>query len=294
MRRRRVPRIERILRRINRLIPTFQHAVAQHPLDHRSSHLRQLQELRQRQWPALRLQQFADSFFCALPLCTPRLRVIFSFDLFFRRLFSRRSAALPSDHPLRPSISALHRLANFNESAPLQPLQRGSVNSQLCCWTKQQSSFLLFQLRERRRLRGGESMQQFTAAQAPRGFTSCIGQNNLALRFQLRHRRQHRAENFANRCQVVRRDPMRQLDLLRRQRGNKIQYAGDLANFRSLRRALRHFHDDSDHRFLAERHEHAAARLHRSLQCFRNCIGKRGAQRHRQRDIAKWRSHPVV
>src|SRR2546427_679812 len=229
-----------------------------------------------------------------LPLCTPRLRVIFSFDLFFRRLFSRRSSALPSDHPLRPAASSLHRLANFNEPAPLQPLQRGSVNSQLCCWTKQQSSFLLFQLRERRRLRGGEPMRQFTAAQAPHGFTSCIGQNNLALRFQLRHRRQHRAINFANRCQVVRLAPMRQLDQLRRQRGNKIQYAGDLANFRSLRRAFRQFHNDADHRFLSKWNEHAAAWLHRSLQCFRNCIGKRGAQRHRQCDIAKWRSHPAV
>src|SRR5437899_2303804 len=94
-------------------------------------------------------------------------------------------AALPIDHPLRLSISALHRLANFNEPVPLQPLQRGSVNSQLCCWTKQQSSFLLFQLRERRRLCGGEPMRQFTAAQAPRSFTSFIGQNNLAFQFQL-------------------------------------------------------------------------------------------------------------
>ncbi len=45
MRQRQVPRVKRILRRINRLLPTLQRPVAQHPLDHRSRHLRQLQKL---------------------------------------------------------------------------------------------------------------------------------------------------------------------------------------------------------------------------------------------------------
>src|SRR6266852_4056562 len=156
MRRRRISRIEGIFRRINRLLPTFQQSVAQHPLDHRPRLLRQLQKLRQRQRPALRLQQFADAFFSALPLRTLRLRVIFFlffFIFFFPSPFlSRVSSALPRDHPLCPSVSSLHGLTNLNESAPQQPLQRSSVHTQLCRRSEQQRSFLLFQLREKRRL----------------------------------------------------------------------------------------------------------------------------------------------
>src|SRR5260370_20846267 len=162
MRRRRVSRIEGILRWINRLLPTFQQSVAQHPLDHRPRHLRQLQKLRQRQRPALRLQQFADAFFSALPLRTLRLRVIFFlffFIFFFPSPFlSRVSSALPRDHPLRPPVSSLHGFPNFNESTALQSLQRGSVNTQLCRRTEQKGSLLLFQLRKKRRLLRRESM----------------------------------------------------------------------------------------------------------------------------------------
>src|SRR6266481_5099364 len=269
MRRRRVSRIERILRRINRLLPTFQEPVPQHPFDKSSRHLPQPQKLRQRQRPALRLQQFADAFLSALPLRTLSLWVIFFpffslflflfFFLFFflRQFLSRSTVALPRDHPLRPALSSLQCLPNFNESAPLQPLQRGSVHTQFRRWTERQCSFLLFQLREKRRLLRREPVRQFTAAQALRRCTPRLRQNNLALRFQFRHRRQHRAKHFAHRCQVIPRDPVRQLDQFRRQRRNKIQHARDLANFRALRRALRQSRDDADHRFLPERHEHA-------------------------------------
>src|SRR6266849_162346 len=140
VRRWRISRIEGIFRRINRLLPTFQQSVAQHPLDHRPRHLRQLQKLWQRQWPALRLQQFTHPFFSALPLraaFTPilsgRLCVIlflflflflfpflFLFLFFFLRQFlSRQRAALPRDHSLRPAVSFLHGLPNFNEPAAL-------------------------------------------------------------------------------------------------------------------------------------------------------------------------------
>ncbi len=285
---RRVPRIEGILRRIDWLFPALQQPVAQHSLDHRTGYLRQVQKLWHRQRPAFRFQQFANAFFPAIPLRVPCFRVIFFFFFLCRRSVSHGMLALPGDHVLRPSVSCSNCLPNFDEAEALQPLQRGSVNAQLWRGTERHGSFLFVQLRKKRRLSGLESVRQLSAAQAVRRFTPRICQHNLALRFQLRHRRQHRAKNLAYRGQVVARDPVRQLDQLRRQRRYKIQHAGDLANFRFLRRALRKFHNDSDHRFFAEGDEYAAARLHRSLQCCRNRIRERHTQRHRQRDIAKW------
>src|SRR6266513_6032689 len=277
MSRRRIPRIERILRRINRLLPTLQQPVAQHSFNESSCHLRQLQELRQRQWPALRFQQFPHAFFSALPQRTLRLGVIFLFVFLLHQFLSRRTA-LPRDHSLRPSVSSLHGLPNFNESEALQSPQSWSVNTQSCRWAQRPGSLFLFQLCKKRRLSGREPMRQFTAAQALRRFTPRIRQNNLALRFHLCYRRQHRTEHFAGRRQVIPCDPLRQLDPLRRQRRNKIQYAGDLSNFRPVRRALRQFHDDAEHHLLPERHEHAAPRLHRSLQCFRDRIRERSEE----------------
>src|SRR4029077_7197836 len=128
MRGRQVPRVKRILRRINRLLPTFQETVAQHPFYKSSRHLPKLQELRQRQRPPFCLQQFAPAFFSVLPL-----RLCFIFFLFFFLFFlvffflffficeflSRQRAALPSDHTLRPALSPLHGLPNLNQPAPL-------------------------------------------------------------------------------------------------------------------------------------------------------------------------------
>src|SRR5260370_206596 len=139
-----------------------------------------------------------------------------------------------------------------------------------------------------------DAMCHFTTHQAPRRFTPRLRQNNLALRFQFRHRRQHRAKHFAHRRQVIPRDPVRQLDQFRRQRRNKIQHARELANLRSGRRALRQFHNDAHHRLLPERHKDAAPRLHRSIHRFRHRVRERLSQRHGQRDIAKRRSHPAV
>src|SRR6266581_1899463 len=233
---RRIPHIKRILRWINRLLPTLQQSVTQHPLDRGTRHLRQPQKLLQGHRTALRLQQFANSFFSALPL---RLCAIFLFSVLLFRFLSRRATALPRDHSLHPSVSSPYGLPNFNEPAALQPLERGAINTKLCRRAKRQCSFLLLQLREKRRLFGLYPVRQFTAAQAVRRFAPRIRQNNLALRFQLDYRRQHGTKNFADWRQVITRDPVRQFDQFRRQRGNQIQHARELANFRSLRRALR-------------------------------------------------------
>src|SRR5260370_16665876 len=102
-----MPRVKRILRWITRLLPTLHQAVPQHPLDHPARHLRQLQELRQRERPALRLQQFPHAFFSPLPLRALRLRVIFFFVFFLRRFLPSPPAAFPPVHSLRPSHSSL-------------------------------------------------------------------------------------------------------------------------------------------------------------------------------------------
>src|ERR1700674_5017937 len=220
MRRRRVPRVKRIFRRIDRLLPPLQQPVTQHAFDHRPRHLRQLQKLRQRQRPALRLQQFLHAFFSALPLRALRLCVILFFAFLHHQFLSRRPPAFPRDHSLRLPFSSPHILSNFNESAALQPLQSGSINTQLCGWTEEQCSLLFFQLREKRCLSARESIRQFTTAQAVRRVTARIRKNYLALRFQFCHRRQHRAKNFAHRRQVIPRDPLRQFNKFRRERGN--------------------------------------------------------------------------
>src|SRR5258707_9207651 len=112
MRRRRISRIKRILRGVNRFIPTLQQPIAQHSFDETSRHLGEFQELRQRQRPSLCLQQFSDLLFFAYPQRTLRLCVIFFFALFFLAFFflrfaGRRSTALPRDHALRSSLSSL-------------------------------------------------------------------------------------------------------------------------------------------------------------------------------------------
>src|SRR4029077_8862308 len=120
---------------------------------------------------AFRLQQLADFFLSAFPL---PLCVLFFFAFLFRRFLSRRSPALPGDHSLRPSASSLYGLPNFNEPESLQPLQRGSINTKFCRWTKRQCAFLFFELREKRRLLRREPVRQFTAAQAARRFAPRI------------------------------------------------------------------------------------------------------------------------
>ena len=225
MRWRSEPRVKRIFRRINRLLPTLQQSVAQHPVDHCSRHLRQLHQLRQRQRPALRLKQLSHSFFFVFSVYTLRLCVKILLAFLGSGLGGRRSVASPRDHSLRSSASSLHRLANFNEPQALQPLQCGSVNTQFCRWPERHRFFSLSRLRKKCSFCRREPMRQFASAQAVRRLTPCLRQNNLPLRFQLRHRWQHSAENFANRRQVVSRDPMRQLDQFRRQRGSKIQHA---------------------------------------------------------------------
>ena len=129
----------------------------------------------------------------------------------------------------------------------MQSLQRGSLNTELCRWAERHRSFPFFQLREKRRLSIRKPMRQFAAAQAGRRITPGICQKNLPLRFQLCHRWQHCVEDFAYWRQVICRDPVRQFDQLRRQRGNKIQHAGDFADFRFWRRGLRKFDNDANH-----------------------------------------------
>src|SRR5205807_4443011 len=131
---------------------------------------------------AFRLQQFADPFFSAIPLRTLCLCVKILLAFLGSRLGGRR-AALPSDHSLRPSASSLHLLSNFNEAEPLQPLQRRSLNTELCRRAERHCSFPFFQLREKRRLSIRKPMRQFAAAQAGRRITPSICQKNLPLRF---------------------------------------------------------------------------------------------------------------
>src|SRR5258708_7768117 len=120
-----VPCVERILRRINRLFPAFQQTLAQHAFDHRPRNLRQLQQLRHRQWPTLCFEQH------------PYLLFFFPVSL-----FDFSPSAFPCDHVLRLPLSSLQALANLDQPAPLQPLQRGAVHAELRCATQRQLTLL--------------------------------------------------------------------------------------------------------------------------------------------------------
>ena len=192
------------------------------------------------------------------------------------------------------ALSSCGGFPNFNESAPLQPLQSGSIDAKFCRRTKRHSATFILKLCEELYFAARKSVRQFAAAQTFGCLTPRSRQMNLSLRFQLRQRRQHRSKNFADRRQVIPRNPLRQLDQFWCERGNKIQDARDLANLRACRHTLREFDDDADHRFLPERHKHAAAGLQSSAQRFRDRVGKRRAQRHRQRHVAKSAVHLAV
>ena len=104
MRRRNIPRIKRVFRWIDWLLPAFKESVSQHPVDQCASDARQLQKLRQRQGPALGFKQRANSL------------------LLFRqrfRLFTFGRCDFPRHDALYFTISLLHCFANFDQSVAL-------------------------------------------------------------------------------------------------------------------------------------------------------------------------------
>ena len=123
MRRWRVPRIKRILRRIDRLLPTLQQPIAQHPIDYGTRHVRQLQQLRKRQRPSLCFQQLADAL------------------LFLSGRF-RSCGRFPGDDALCFAISPDDFFSKFDQAAAMEPHRNATVDPKPVRRAEYQGRFL--------------------------------------------------------------------------------------------------------------------------------------------------------
>jgi hypothetical protein len=99
----------------------------------------------------------------------------------------------------------------------------------------------------------------------------------------LAHERQHGAKNFANWSDVVLRDPLREVDELRREDRLVVKDIQDWARF-DRRRIVMKTEDDAGHLFIAEWHEDASANRRRGCTYG---VGKRAVERNRQSNIAE-------
>jgi len=122
---------------------------------------------------------------------------------------------------------------------------------------------------------------------------SSLGQQDLPFSCNFCERRQHRAEHFANRRDVIAGDPLPQFDQFGSKRGNQVDDFADFANCSVFGNCAGEFRDDTDKRFLAERNQHARADLYLLPQAFRRSVSEGRAQRHRQRYVAKGSAHSV-
>ena len=105
---RRVARIKGILGGIERFLPAFEQAVAQHAIDERTSDIGEPQELRKRKRTALSFEQGANFFFFFGKRCGASLG---------------GRCGLPSDHAQRFSFLGLKALVDLNQAEPLEFLE---------------------------------------------------------------------------------------------------------------------------------------------------------------------------
>ena len=104
--------------------------------------------------------------------------------------------------------------------------------------------------------------------------------------FEFRAQRQHGAEHFAERRQVIIRDPFTQAHELLIEDGSGVENVEDAFGF-YRRLAIMYLDDDARHPLLPERYQHSSA--HHRLKAIRDVIGKGGIQRHRECDVAEFR-----
>ena len=103
---------------------------------------------------------------------------------------------------------------------------------------------------------------------------------------ELRAQRQHGAKHFAQRSQIVVRNPRAQLHELLIQHWRGVQHAEDIFRL-NFGRAIMQHSDDARHALLAKGHEHAAA--HHRLHPVRDAVGKGHIERHGEGDVTKFR-----
>ena len=91
--------------------------------------------------------------------------------------------------------------------------------------------------------------------------------------FKFRAQRQHGAEHFAERCQVIIRDPFGQAHELLMEDGSGIEDVEDAFGF-YRRLAIMYLDDHARHPLLPERYQHSPA--HHRLKAIRDVIGEGG------------------
>src|SRR5262249_43826491 len=163
----------------------------------------------------------------------------------------------------RSLLPAFDDFANLDESAALQLLRQLGSNAQFDDGSAGKRLSFFRQLGQRTRLFSAIFSKQEVSFVLVRGSPASSREHNFRSRRGFRQGRQHRAEGFTNRREIVGADPLAEFEKFWRDRGNEVKNARDVPYFRVFRGGFDEFYNDADDRFLAKRHQHAAANLQR-------------------------------
>ena len=131
----------------------------------------------------------------------------------------------------------------------------------------------------------GEAVSEFAAAKTRRCVATGGGDGDQALRADFRWGREHRAEDFADGCEVVVGDPLAEFDEFGSKGGGMVDGFGDVADFCVLGGGGGEIDDYADEGFFAEGDLDAGARTDDFAEVVGDGVGEERAEGDGEGDV---------